>query len=396
MKKIIPALLALALAGIVRAQTEFVVNDDGIGARALGMAGAQTALTSDYGAVYWNPAGLARVRQRELTCSFYFLSLENTSSYGGGPGYSSDLSEIRLHSAGYVHPVPTSQGSLVLALGYSKPKNLAYTQKGAEGTYSAEGYVSAWNFAAALDLSPNVSFGFNFFINGGSDEARLTLNSRFVDAAPGDTFTYDMISDIGKFFGYGLNLGLLFSLSEHFAAGLSAHTLDRISVERNLEAFDGNTLTGVSSNDFLMNLPYRVAAGLAYRTVPLNIEVDVTYTLWGNSRYTEKGLETPFQDDDLANTLGLSAGLEYLLPLPFDKMPGIRLRTGYAHSQIPFISYESKSGRNGVSGGLGLLFDKSMLIEAGGMYAVSETERKNGVKERVSSTTGLLTFSYRY
>ncbi|MDP3541143.1 MAG: PorV/PorQ family protein [Elusimicrobiota bacterium] len=43
--------------------------DIGVGARALGMGGAYTALADDAHSVYWNPAGLARLEKREVSVS---------------------------------------------------------------------------------------------------------------------------------------------------------------------------------------------------------------------------------------------------------------------------------------------------------------------------------------
>ena len=62
------ALLILASPPSWAAETASFL-DIGVGARALGMGGAYTALADDANALYWNPAGLAKLEKREFTAS---------------------------------------------------------------------------------------------------------------------------------------------------------------------------------------------------------------------------------------------------------------------------------------------------------------------------------------
>ena len=62
------ALLVLASQASSAAETASFLNI-GVGARALGMGGAYTALADDANALYWNPAGLSKLEQREFTAS---------------------------------------------------------------------------------------------------------------------------------------------------------------------------------------------------------------------------------------------------------------------------------------------------------------------------------------
>ncbi len=62
------AVLMLASAAARGAETAAFL-DVGVGARALAMGGAYTALASGADAIYWNPAGLARAEKRQVSLS---------------------------------------------------------------------------------------------------------------------------------------------------------------------------------------------------------------------------------------------------------------------------------------------------------------------------------------
>lgn len=68
MKPILASLILL-FAGRARAAETAAYLDIGVGARALGMGGAYTALADDAHSVYWNPAGLARMEKKEAAAS---------------------------------------------------------------------------------------------------------------------------------------------------------------------------------------------------------------------------------------------------------------------------------------------------------------------------------------
>lgn len=55
--------------------------DIGVGARALGMGGAYTAIADDSEAIYWNPAGLARMEKRQASVSHAELGNGNRHNF---------------------------------------------------------------------------------------------------------------------------------------------------------------------------------------------------------------------------------------------------------------------------------------------------------------------------
>ncbi len=97
MNKLLPALLLLA--GSVHAAETAAFLDIGVGARGIGMGGAFTALADDSSAVYWNPAGLARLEKREVSVSHAELGLGTREDF-----------------LAYAHP--TSRGTIAAAMTY--------------------------------------------------------------------------------------------------------------------------------------------------------------------------------------------------------------------------------------------------------------------------------------
>lgn len=92
------ALLVFASQASWAAETASFLNI-GVGARGLGMGGAYTALADDANALYWNPAGLAKIEKREFTAS-----------------HAEMFESTRLDFLAYAHP--TTQGTFAAGLTY--------------------------------------------------------------------------------------------------------------------------------------------------------------------------------------------------------------------------------------------------------------------------------------
>ena len=100
-------------------QISFLTDETGFGARALGLAGAYISVSDDYSAVYWNPAGLALMKEKE-----FFIALTNNSHSINmrilGSSNNSSVLKTSLGSIGYASPIPVYRGSLTIAFGYNR------------------------------------------------------------------------------------------------------------------------------------------------------------------------------------------------------------------------------------------------------------------------------------
>lgn len=191
------------LAPVARAAETASFLDIGVGARALGMGGAYTALADDVNSLYWNPAGLSKLEKREFTASHAEL-FEST----------------RLDFLAYAHP--TSQGTFAAGLTYLSQSKI-------------EGRDSLGRPTAGFDAS----------------DAALSLGyaRKFEAADLGATFKY-LRSHIGS--------------SEAQGAALDVgakRAFDRVSVGAALR----NLGPGLKFADQRNDLPLRLAVGAAYK-----------------------------------------------------------------------------------------------------------------------------------
>ena len=90
-------------------------------ARALGLGNSYTALSDDYSAVVFNPAGLGLVKKMGLSVTLNDNLFDNLVSFQGNNS-SSLKNSVNLNQFGLIFPVPTVRGSLVFALGYNRVK----------------------------------------------------------------------------------------------------------------------------------------------------------------------------------------------------------------------------------------------------------------------------------
>ena len=200
-KSVIFVLLILychALFGADEAVT-FREMDFNIGARAQGMAGAFTSVADDSSAVFWNPAGLAKIKTTDLSLSFNSWFVDTSIQYltgaiktekNGGVGFG--LVYVNMGEIDYIDDDGFLSGSTL------RPFSLIATCGYGTRTFDYYGEVMKVNPEVSLDL------GLAFKIIIGSDGLDLTH-------------------------GIFLDSGLLLSFGNNVKAGLSVQNLGAVS-----------------------------------------------------------------------------------------------------------------------------------------------------------------------
>lgn len=116
------------------------------GARSLGMGNASVGVAEDYSALFWNPAGLAQLRNFEFSAGLSFLGYSNNTKFlGAKTGATNNI--LNLNNLGIVYPVPTVRGSLTFAFGFNRVTN-----------YSSETAFSGYNTTSSIipSLIPDI------------------------------------------------------------------------------------------------------------------------------------------------------------------------------------------------------------------------------------------------
>ena len=68
----------------------------GVGARAIAMGEASTALTDDVNSLYWNPAGLALMPRGQASFTYFPVPLSNTAPLAGADETPSERAEAKV------------------------------------------------------------------------------------------------------------------------------------------------------------------------------------------------------------------------------------------------------------------------------------------------------------
>jgi len=379
-----------------------MVHRIGVGARALGMAGAFAAIGDDASGLYYNPAGLAQLRATEFSGSVQSRSVQYETTYAGN-GESSDLDKSRIHSFSFGYPFPTWRGGLAIGFAYHRVGDFDqdYYRRGSGGAIQSEeesileeGGLGAYQAGFAVQVSPTLSLGITGSILAGTSTRDRDFRYEEAGSPDYEITTTSTELDLVAISG---TLGAMYHAAP-FRLGLALHLPESYSVDgRSTEDVrryqqDGDTLDYYDPDirfEDEIDLPFRTSLGLAVSPAlaagELTVSVQWDYADWQQIDYAGL-LRTDDREYAYRSTHDLRFGVEFAparLPL--------RLRAGYLHQPLAYrlIATDVFMGSAGVARidsdrryftfGAGLQLDPTFRIDAA--YLTGGFER-SGVSGR--------------
>jgi long-subunit fatty acid transport protein len=376
----------------------------GPGGRALGLGGAYTGVADDFTATYWNPAGLAQVKRIELQGSLLQTGFSNSSRYYVTPvDVTSNFT--RLNNLGMVFPVPVYQGALSFAVGYNQVvdfgsrasfrdnSGIASVNQTQSWNQLETGRLGFWNFAGAMDVSQNVSLGLALCYWVGHDE--FSVDENYWSSPTALTLEERLIStDLS---GWGAIAGVMGKLGRWARMGLTIGTPITFKAQEEW-SLASDSLSDNGYWDYQIRSPWMLRWGVSLSPGRWLLAADVDYKDWTQVEYRSEPPQAGYTRaemnllirDTYRSTLGLHVGGEYLIPFY-----GMRARLGFGLEPAREQNAPSSEDRKILGLGLGILLDRSVLLDASYMHSWWN-QRSDNLTEDIALNSVLLTLSYRF
>ena len=438
--------------GMVNGQTAYdaihiTENEEGFGTRALAMGGAYTALANDYSGIYWNPAGLGSLDETGIYAELSHLQFSNDALYMGNMT-SNNQGFTKLKSLGFVMPLPTAQGSFVIAGGFNRVLDYddhlyfegfgdvsndigfeiaedsltSYFYPFDQGVYRqeevrSEGGLRQWSLGGALALSSNFTIGLTTSLVHGKEEYNFGF-SQFDDddlyyEYPGDFDEYTVNQYLqSDYYAFNLKLGGMVDLNNMLKVGgvitlpSTYYVEETHSFSDDLVFDDGSTdpTEDTGNWDYHVKTPFIFDAGIAFTNKLITLSAAARYHDWSQTRFEISEYELDDQDyrSIVSENNSLARDYDQVLEYRFGGeilLPGFntKLRAGY--TMIPSPLRDNDDDRTTYSAGVSFKVDKNVSLDIS--YLKRDWTRDSwdiytpaGVKENIETHKVLVGLTY--
>lgn len=348
-------------------------NFFGIGARGLGMGGAQIAAGMDGTALVYNPALLARIRRIEILTGMSHDRLsndENSYPTWSTPDKAFDgksKSFTRLNALDVSIPVPTYRGSAVVGFGVNRVMSFDHvfqfghdwsdgfdtwgTERGSE---LETGGLYLYSAGGAIDFSPRLSVGGALNLYHGRDNYTWVY---FREQTFTSSEKYSQYIE-SRYTGVSVRVGMSANLNHNLQVGVTVESPISFAIDGE---FSEDGWLYPDEFEYELRHPFSFGAGAALSINRLQLALDLHYTDWRQMEYTEyanMAIANQLFDLYYRETVKLNIGAEYMLP-----RMGVKLRAGYMYDPIPYADFLVKNDRDFVTFGVGFLIDRMMTLD---------------------------------
>jgi long-subunit fatty acid transport protein len=426
----------------------------GVGARALGMGTAFLPVANDFGATYWNPAGLAQIRKFEFSGGLSHVSLNNDARYlgitTGKNGSATDLNNL-----GLVIPVPTVQGSLTFAIGFNRVNNFSsalgfdsyntlssiiptlfnndpdfdmaynlylndddgYTplvnNMQQSGRVTEAGGINNWSFSGAIEAAKDLQLGITLnFISGSYGFDRLFVEEDTRDAHINYPYNFDRLeldnritADVS---GFNAKFGILYKPLPVLNIGATIKPPSTFSVDERFSSygqswFDDDDYFNYEirgSTDYKVVTPWTLGTGIAFTIQGLTIAGSLEHTDWIQLEFRDADpevmRENQFIKDVLVATTNLRGGVEYIIPTL-----DLALRAGYFIQPSAFRDDPSSYDRKYLTLGVGFRVQDMVRFDiayARGNWDTHRIHYSGGprIEESIAQNSLIFTIGYTF
>lgn len=412
-------------------------NDAGVGARAMGMGGAQIAAANDVTAIVSNPAALARLKQVEVQMglNLWKRKIETNLQSSRGIGRASENTDFSgLGTIAGAYPVPADQGSLVFAASYNRVKDFSgrlRTQGYSDiltgkltGESIEDGGMGMYSFAGALDVSPNVSVGASIDIWDGDykrDNRQLLNDSDSNDSPYSQLDITSADDDITAwsfkpgflYFQNNFRLGgflrfpMTFNIDERYSSegyhSREGNFFNLYEIIDPTSKYNDSDYTYTDKLKYKVKAPMQLGLGVALgHTGGTIVAFDVNYENWKQAKLDYPSYITDEPNyflDKYKTATTWKIGIEQPIP----HIRGV-LRAGYLSHPITFVGprtnesgapqIEIDNDRDYITCGFGVQFDPSFGVDMAYTHGYWRTE-ENPRSDKESRDTVYVAITYR-